>query len=416
MSAVLKDSRSEKLLRGIAYITALSLFPAFFFYHTAIAFNIIPPVLAGFFGPMAIVCGLPLLITQFWVILEKRARIILIDQLFIATILYMIVWATINYMFGTGLQRDQPFYVYSIFAIYYWLVIHVTFRNIRLDKGWFVWMLAISLLGMFVIALLNAKGQFFYAAQDATSDDVAVATYQGFARSALVVAVLLLSSTKGIRATIVIVTTLVLLFVLGARSEFVGFAVTSMVILSVREGWAKMLLFWVPLLVLCVGFITVSENVLSGNSRILQLLNVTQASSYIGREGFEEHAITTIGDHLLFGDYASQLAFGGIGSYAHNALSAWVSYGLMGFILFASMLIYAPIKIGHLFLKHRGLKNNALIAALGFSIYSIILAFAAKPVYDPIYAVAWGMLASALHCIARKRDENSSRDDSAWTA
>lgn len=416
MISVIREGWDTKILRGTAFLTILCLFPAFFFYHTAIAFNVIPPVLAGFFGPVAIICGAPLILMQLLALIRHRANLITMDYIFLATIFYMITWATLNFMFGTGFQRDVPFFIYSLAAVYYWLVLHVAFRNIRLNGKYFVWVLVFFLVGMLLIALLNEKGQFFYAAQNAddAGDDVAVATYQGFARSALVVAVLLLSMSNNIKAAAITFATMILLFVLGARSEFAGFVVVSMVIMLAREGWLKMTLFWTPLLVVGVVIVVFSENVLSSNSRILQLMNISQSTSYMGREAFAEHAINTISNNFLFGDYGSHLAFGGIGSYSHNALSAWVSYGVTGFLLFVFLLLYALFKSCYILLRFRDSKNPLLVAALGFSVYGIVLAIAAKPVYDPIYAVAWGVLVAALHDRARKRYENSTLDHSAY--
>jgi hypothetical protein len=61
------------------------------------------------------------------------------------------------------------------------------------------------------------------------------------------------------------------------------------------------------------------------------------SGSYYEREAAAEHALRVIKQSPLLGDFASYPA----GLYSHNILSAWVDYGLTGFILHIGVFITA---------------------------------------------------------------------------
>ncbi|WP_454753188.1 O-antigen ligase family protein [Cupriavidus necator] len=379
------------LFGGVVFLT---LFPGYFFYHSAVAGALFPPVLGGFFGPMSVVLGIPLLILGFGALIVGRERTLFIDQAFFLYVSFVTAWSSLHYLFGTGVQESFPFYMYNLSTIFLWLVVYVAVRSFDLNGKWLRWILSLSLLYFLAVAAWNSDGQF-YDTERVVGDAVRVSGYQGLARSAAVVALVLLALNRGLRGALIVVITVPLLFLLGARSEFMGFLVVAAVLFGIREGALRTTLIWVPLGIACVAYLAVNFEVFDGSSRILQLLEIRESTSYQARNELLGYAVKTIGEHPLLGSYGSQMYLGEMGAYAHNALSAWVSYGLVGFLGFVLLLGYALVQSARL--ARKGYAADPQVAlALAFSVYAVTLAATAKSVNDPIFALAWGATACAL--------------------
>jgi O-antigen ligase len=183
---------------------------------------------------------------------------------------------------------------------------------------------------------------------------------------------------------------------LGARTEFAGFLICAFVILVAREGSKKTFIMSVPIVASATMGLAIFFNVFSGRSRILQLLDIIHSSSFEARARFSDFAWETLREHPLLGQYGSQLQLGSIGSYAHNMLSAWVSYGLIGFLLVVLVFLYMIWKCSLVLLQSRAPRTPLTAAAVGFTVYNLLVAIASKPVYDPVYAVAFGLIAALM--------------------
>jgi len=375
-------------------VLIILLFPGYFLYHAAVATGVIPPVLGGFIGQVAVLFGLPLLLLNLADLVTRREKSMFIDYAVLLYSAFLICWTSIYYLFGTGVQTFYSYYYYNIAAIFLWLAVYFGMRNLNLDDKWMRIVLAASLPAFLVVAASNSEGLFFDAGS--LSGEVEfVSDYQGFARSAVVVALLLLTITRGVLSAAVFAVAIPLLFILGARSEFVGFIFVGSAFILLREGVSRVTVLWVPAGLLFLGYLAYTFDVLGGESRILELLKISQDGSYQARGQLMSNAIKTLVAHPLLGDYASQLYQGDIGEYAHNGLSAWVSYGLAGFAGFAFLLGYGALQSLGL-ARHGGLRSPRVATALIFSMYAIFLAITAKSVNDPIFAVAWGAVACVL--------------------
>ena len=389
-----KEIMKHGFLSLCAGVVFLTLFPGYFYYHTAVAGGFFPPVLGGFFGPMAVVLGIPLLLLGSSALIAGRRPMLFIDRAFILYVIFVLAWSSLHFLFGKGAQGAQPVYLYNLGALFLWLVVYAAARNLDLDGKYLRWILSLSLLYFLAIAAWQSDGQF-YDTEKLAGDAVQVSSYQGLARSAAVVALALLAMNRGMRAALIIVIAVPLLFLLGARSEFMAFVVVAAMLFGVREGASRTTLIWVPLGIAGIAYLAISFNVFEGNSRILQILEIRESASYQARSELMQYAVKTITEHPVLGDYASELDLGEMGSYAHNALSAWVSYGLAGFLGFVLLLGCALLQSA--WLARKGFAADPQVAlALAFSLYAVTLAATAKSVNDPIFALAWGAAACAL--------------------
>jgi len=397
-------NETNAILPKFAWITVLALFPIFFFYNAALALGFSQRFLGGGFVYPAITLGLPLIFLQILSVLRRQTKIVIVDIMFLVMIIYMLIWASVNYFFGDGYQRDYPLYQETLQNVFVWSVVYTAFRNLSFNSKFMKIILPALLAGMLVISFLNISGEMFNAAQLA-SGEVRVATYQGFARSAFVTALLLLSASRGWRLSAYVIITLVLLFILGARSEFAGFFVAGGLIVLARERAKRSVLVWMPLFLALFVYILLATDVLEGGSRIINLLDLKADASAQMRLVFQAHALKTISSHWLLGGYGSELELGELGDYAHNALSAWVSYGLIGFLMFTGMNMAAMFSSARAtFMESLSYSRPSTAFFLGVSGFCVLSMVASKVVYDPIFAVAWGSYASS-KLVGLKKDQ-----------
>lgn len=384
-----------KTINSLSLITVLALFPGFFFYNSGLSFGMFPDIFGGGFSLIAVALGVPLLTLQLSAFPQRNTRIIWMDVFLFILVSYMIIWAVINCAWGDDYQHNIVLLQEVLLTISLWLVLYVAFRNLRIENGTLILALSISLIAMLAVSLVNAQGQMYYAAQ-LTTNEVRVASYQAFARSALVTSLLLLSVSSGMRMALLIISSLVLLFLLGARSEFVGFVMAGTLILYARESTSRVILLWVPFIICVLTYLTLTTDVLSGDSRILQLFDLSDSTSYLRRDAMQAYAVKVISSNWLLGNYGARLDFSDMGSYSHNALSAWVDFGLIGFLLFSginSIVFFSSAR--SLIRAKKKIVTPIISFQFAISAYCVLVMVAAKVVYDPIFAVSWGSYAAA---------------------
>ena len=100
------------------------------------------------------------------------------------------------------------------------------------------------------------------------------------------------------------------------------------------------------------------------------------------------------GGHVLTED-TGKFEKGHAGRYAHNALSAWVSYGVAGFLLYLALTLYGCLATArHVILKR--VDEPLWTFAFMLNLVCLLLIIVSKPVFWPLPALGWGVLAQAL--------------------
>lgn len=138
-------------------------------------------------------------------------------------------------------------------------------------------------------------------------------------------------------------------------------------------------------------------------SRQFEVLDISASKSWRGRLALQKKALGQIAQNPLLGKFGGHVLMedtgkfekGHTGRYAHNALSAWVSYGLAGFLLYVSLTLYGCLVcVRHVILKQQD--EPIWMFALTLNIVCLLLIIASKSVYWPLPALGWGVLAQAL--------------------
>lgn len=394
------------MLSKIAAISFFLLFPGFLIYHQLLAMELWQPSIRGLYGPVSLASLLAFLVllprNRGWLGPCLKERYVLSVLVFL---LYTLVWTVAHYLFLTGenIQLATP---QSLQTIIFWACLFLTGLLLPLESKALKWMffvvflLALLFLLHFSISTgkLTFRANWFYGQW---GDDVA--THQGYSRSALVILLFLLAVFTGIKVRIgLILSGAFVLFMLASRADFSAFLVVCLA-LSVIFGIKKPLYFLIlPIFFLVLsGMFLVAANIddhitMILLTRQLEIFNLFEATSWTNRMKLQEIALEQIAAHPLTGQFGGHVtAAGHIGKYAHNALSAWVSYGFFGFFMYLGLIGVAFWVSAHRFIL-KGQDAPVWIFAFLLNLLCLLLVMGARSVYWPLPALGWGLAAQGL--------------------
>ncbi|WP_322867894.1 hypothetical protein U5922_017795 [Aquicoccus sp. G2-2] len=184
--------------------------------------------------------------------------------------------------------------------------------------------------------------------------------------------------------------TLFFLYENGARTEFFLFAAIGPTLILKRLGGASIVIGGVVFLFVIV---LVAANIdqllqIEDASRILGLFELSHDQSFIERSIILNDALRTIGDHPFWGDYASYRQ----GYYSHNALSAWVDFGMFGFSIYL-LTVLAISKSAYKTYSNNKKENLPLFLLVGSFVLSIVLS---KDYHHPMIGVVAGLVSASM--------------------
>lgn len=333
----IKKGELHALMGNISF---LALFPGFFFYHSAVGSGYFPAVLGGYFSPVSIIALALLGCFYVGVVLRSRRDFTPTDLWFFLFLGFFGLIVALNYI---G-RADADVTAHHAMAILHLLTCFVVFRLAKFDAILFRRILLVAIIAMaFIIIVLSDDGSF-YLKQNGIGDTDGIATYQGFARSFLFAAVVLVAFTQNFsRRLVLYAICLPSLYLSIARSELFGFIFFAFVFELLSS---KRLIFAFGVAAAIAIFLYLSLNFLSDilpENRVLALVLDQQSDTSGGaRLDFTSQAIDTILNNPILGAYASYVEDFSSGSYAHNILSGWVDLGAIGFFLLVGALI-APV-------------------------------------------------------------------------
>ena len=399
-------SASVNMLSKIAALSFFLLFPGFLIYHQLLAMELLQPFIRGLFGPVSLASLLAFLVLlpwhRDWLRLCVKERYVWYVLVFL---LYTLVWTVAHYLIraGENIQLATP---QSLQTIVFWACLFLIGLLLPLESkvlkrmSFAVFLLTLLFLLHFSISTgkLTFRANWFYGQWGGD-----VATHQGYSRSALVILLFLLAVFTGIKARIgLILSGFFILFMLASRADFSAFLIVCLA-LSVIFGIKKPLYFLVaPVFFLVLsGMFLVAANIddrmtMIRLTRQLEIFNLFEATSWINRMKLQKIALEQIAAHPLTGQFGGHVtAAGHTGKYAHNALSAWVSYGFFGFFVYLGLSVVAFwVSARHFVLKRQD--APVWIFAFLLNLLCLLLVMVARSVYWPLPALGWGLAAQGL--------------------
>ncbi len=368
------------LVGGTAFMV---LFPIFFLYHYGAAQAMYGLFLGGMFGQAVLVLIGPLLFAAVAMI-SRNPRIIQSSGalLFSGLFAWSLIWLGINY----AISPEHPGHEELATTLVLWAALMCLGFLIPLRSRPFIMLLRAVWASMIVVAFASIDvAQLRFLATSAEG----VASYSQMARSMFIVSAVMVATSPNIRIRVpAAVLSVIALFLIGARSELYGFvAGYALVEFLINRDSA----FGRAMLALSVigglGAIAANLEILQA-SRQLEILNLSESSSWIARDYIQQQAWGQILESPIFGIYAGHFVFGE-GNYAHNALSAWVSLGLPGFAIYLALCVISAWVSTQALM--RSPKNSYAQLATLLSIPVLILVIIAKPVYWELPPLAWAL-------------------------
>lgn len=402
---IVTSSSIDNYLNKTSNFFLVLLYPGFAIYNIIIAYGYIPPILGGFYGPVSIlylICMTPVFFRYRLLLNPKTGLYIYLVITFFSLTLFI---AFSNYQFYYNLYVKAAFFqtieaitlIFSVFLLGFF--INLTERLYKI----FIFLIVVSLL---LILLYVAKtGEVFFYAQRISVDSAvdSVSTYQGFARSAMMIAFISLTAVSKLgRYMLVYLVSICILFFLGARSELVGviFAAGLVVFFKFKMSSFRVLQLLIFLLVIIAAVSIAYENFSS--NRIFQLIDISDSNSWISREELERIAITQIKNNPFFGYFSGHVAEGGsTGSYSHNILSVWAGFGFITFLVYSLLCLIPVIDFSISAIREKK-QTDKFYLCLMFSYFALLLLIFAKPVFWFIPGFVWGMYLN----VKREKYEN----------
>lgn len=215
------------------------------------------------------------------------------------------------------------------------------------------------------------------------------ASYQGFSRSITLTALLALSFIGSVYfRTLVTALCACIIFLAAARAELFGF-VFCVIVLEALLSWRRgaNLLFLVLLGGCASAILFLSFDALLA-SRQLEIFDLGNSTSWSARQELSKIAWEQIVQNPLSGLFGGDRLIGG-GEYAHNALSAWVTYGFFGFILYYGL---ALIAFGKSIIRLFNHDVPMARFALYLNTFSLLLITFSAPVFWSVIGLGWGVL------------------------
>ena len=397
---MLKD-KSENAARLMATVFFLLLTEGFILYNEVVVRRLAPPLLGGFFGTTSVASlfflGVPSVKLLFASAFSGK-------YFYAKAIIAFFAWISLVTLFywATGYEKYQDEAVQQSFAVlplwYSMFSIGLFLRPNKILENFTIGFL-IAVVMFILIYCFESGSLMYYAKQGSQGLDEVLSSYQGYARSLsiLFIYVFSLSYNQPIKLLLGSLIGSISLFFAGARSEFIGYIIVNLAVIAIdlikvnSKKTSVNLKRLVPFSLLVLFLIVISFYALSSNldSRILQLFNVVDDSSYIARQDLEALGMMDISSNPLLGVFGGHVAAtGSIGGYMHTILSAWAGFGLPAFALILYLQLAATL--GSLWLVKRSY-SQLCVLTFTLNLFSTFLLFTAKPIFWVVPPLGWGL-------------------------
>ena len=332
----------RRLVLNIPLVSFLLLFPAFFIYQQMLSQAQISAFLGGYYGIMSLILLIPLIFVFFYYLINQIKFFGFIDYFFIFLMFFIIIHALYHFSFGQ-LAGNSEMLEWSLQGVIFNLECYVLSKFSNFENPLFKKIILFLFIYICLIFLSNLdQGLRFIV----NTGNESLVSYQGFARSIVIHAALLLFFFQSnLLRFFIILFAFWILFILGSRSETLIFFLSLFsvfLINSLKSIKGIMLAFILISASLVILFLNISAVMLFiEKTRFYEFITVGifNSTSNQARALFLETALEYIYETPIFGNYGVYLNhFGSIGTYPHNLISAWLNLGLFGFILYIIIL------------------------------------------------------------------------------
>ncbi|WP_369325906.1 O-antigen ligase family protein [Alcaligenes nematophilus] len=366
----LRDTCPENGTETLSFLLSVAIFAGYILLSEGLSYAGINLALTGYFTPVIALAFLIFLL--FFLFFDRKIKNI--DYLDFLVLFYLIYTLFVN-LIGY-LNLHQVISASNLNYTFKFIALYLIFRPIDATRHKkLITFLFLSLSLIIVVKSIGNEFNFYYG----TQKNVATASeydYQGTALSYCVVYFTLLASrpTHLLSRYFYHLLCIASLAVIGSRSEFIVIFPTIFAYELLQSRIKSIFLVFVLFLgiVLIAVFFYFPHLLGDRISTITNLLNSEAKidGSVNERIKFSNQALETVSQHPLLGKFSSYKP----GEYAHNILSMWVDYGLIGILLFFTILIVAIIQSILSTLQRHDPLNSIEIPLLVFLAFILLLA------------------------------------------
>lgn len=392
--------RPRLIAERVAFAGFLVLFPGFVVYHYAVATGLMPAVLGGLFGIVSLLVAVAAVAMAGWLLGRDAWGGLPQAQFVLMALAFFLAWSVVAYLALGEAAYAGAALAESVGTIVLWFAVFFVASFWRAEGRSRRLLFALSLaaaVGALLAAMVEHRsllGPLFLFGGEPDAG-LQVSTYQGVGRSVLVAALMLAALTPVYwRQLVALALAAALLLGLGSRAHLFTAALLFMLVLAIsllrarRRGASIVLLLFT------------AAGVYAGWSMFLEtrageIVDLASSTSWGMRLEMQALALQVISDHPLLGDFGYHLREVGPGGYAHNALSAWPQFGLVGFLLFGGLIGYFAALSMVRVLSVSG-ATAAWRMAMMVNFAALVLAVTSEPVFSVLPALGWGFAVNAL--------------------
>jgi hypothetical protein len=378
-----RKSPREKI--GIPLLSFLLIFPGFYIYQNIVFAEWISPLVGGGFTFLSAMC-LPVLVVAYSLhdrkkgeYHRKRKKYSLPERLFFV---FLLIFST-HIAFGLAFGKNEEITFSHLASLVQLTSLYLLARLLPVESEKVRMTMRWSLILLISITLLNISNLMNLTVYDY---DLRI-NYQAAGFTFLAVTMFAMLSFSPWRRLPMMMLSIVVFFILGARTELLAFFLMMVLIIYFqgRIDWPILLTIILPVLGMFLLGVMYGLYHFDSDNRFFSLLELKEDRSYIERTIALENALLTIWENPILGDYASYEP----GSYAHNILSTWVDLGLAGILVLCWLLIVLAMRI---IKDARRFSGNItyLLSAINVLVVIFMLLSAKTYVY-PLIGVAVGL-------------------------
>lgn len=373
--------RSARLtLGGVSFWL---LFAGYFLYHFLVTLGAIPPVANAFFS-IVLMISLPGYIWGTVVAMRRMPRLGLGTGgiVTMALMIWTIFWLALHFALDPG----HPAHYQLLVTLVLWVGLMLLAFNLPIYSKLFqmACLGTLAMIGSMSIAFIDASTLMVEGASEQAS-----ASYQGMARGLMLIAAVAVCGRLEVLFRLLIASfTIVVLFVIGARSELYGFLAAYLTMEGLLNRKQPMAQIALVLMIIGAVWLVLQNLDLLYASRQLQVLDLSKSSSWVARQYMLQYAENQIAASPLLGVYGGHWNLGE-GDYAHNALSAWVSLGFPGFVLFVGACLASAL-VSVIALVRMPESKLAMLSTI-ITMSNFLLIIVAKPMFWEMPALGWGL-------------------------
>ncbi len=360
------------------------LLPGFFIYHSLVGMGLLPAFLGGYSTVMSALLLLPLSLVYAHHLLAAREHRLAFDAIYLCFIVYYANVLMVQYSVGVhGNAVPEQFGI-----VFQFLTLFMLSRLAPLgEPGFQRWLLAFLVLMTAVIGFNADEGTFIVAALELLQANDKLANYQAYAFVYSVVMLYVAAPLKlRWQRMLVYLICIPTLFLNGARTEFIG-VLLLVCLIEFLESKHKVLTLLVMTALIGIGIASLPllADLYPESRTVLLFLDYSDDISANERAQMLTHGWRSIVASPWLGSFQSHA----IGEHIHNALSAWVDLGLLGFVVFAALIAVPAVDL--FLLQRPNFLNPTYRLAFSMVFLTVLFSITAKHYTHQLFPLALGI-------------------------